>query len=452
MAQASLAPATLLLCWGGDSSSSGAWRPSRGPLKPAAGGPRSSLPPVLGGPLGDGLLYISHIRILPVHCHRELGALATRLPGGLQGGPPEETPRARQLPQQALNGPSLPRPLQPQGLINPPLLAAAAAAAAAGAALCAIGFDSRREYHEFISLIFTETSALKQGAPHARLGALALPLDFNNFLTHLTSGAPLTPRGKVLSFGGPSGVQTPRAGGGAPSPRLHTGAPDTTRSGGPLTQGQQDPSHSKVHPLVTPEAAGAPTAAAAAALGAPPRCATPRTSHVWAPSKIAPQPRRAASMGALRKEAWSASSFKRTTPVDGVSEDEDVLLHSCRSTDSADEEGYPPLPPPYSHSLGAPRRAAREGPLLPQPLRRPSPPPRGPRLPLSSEFHQHQEGGPPSTERAPFVMGPPPPVSPEEYRALAGQAREAVAEARRKMLERRGLIGGPPQWERPPSR
>ncbi|KAL8449310.1 hypothetical protein Emed_003191 [Eimeria media] len=358
----------------------------------------------------------------------ELGALATRLPGGPHEAPPEETPRARQLPQEVLIFASL---VGPQWDFIAEALAA-----------------TRREYQEFISLIFSETSALKQGAPHARLGALALPLDFNGFLTHLTSGAPFTPRGEGgPSFGGPSGSLTPRTLGSF-SPRLYTGAPDTARMGAPATQGQQDPPHSRVHPLVTPEAAGAPTAAAAAALGAPPRCATPRTVHMGGASKGAPPPRRAASVGNLRKEAWSASSFKRTTPAHDVSEDEDVLLHSCRSTDSADEEGG--APPFYSHSLGAPRRDDKGEPQFLQPLRRPSPPPRGPRLPLPSEYQQNREGAPPFTERAPFVMGAPPPVSPEEYRALAGQAREAVAEARRKMLERRGLLEGS-SWG-PPSR
>ncbi|KAL8441364.1 hypothetical protein Emag_007242 [Eimeria magna] len=253
-------------------------------------------------------------------------------------------------------------------------------------------------------------------------------------------GAPLTPRGEVgPSIGGPSSIQTPRTLGSL-SPRLYTGAPDTARMGAPATQGQQDPSYARVHPLVTPEAAGAPTAAAAAALGAPPRCTTPRPVHMGRGSKGAPQPRRAASLEPLRKEAWSASSIKRSTPADDVSEDEDVLLHSCRSTDSAEEEGGPPHL--YSHSLGAPRRDDKGGPLFMQPLRRPSPPPRGFRLPLPSEYRQNGEGPPPFTEGAPIVMGAPPPVSPEEYRALAGQAREAVAEARRKMLERKGLLGG----------
>ncbi|KAL8428531.1 hypothetical protein Efla_003302 [Eimeria flavescens] len=332
----------------------------------------------------------------------ELGALATRLPGGPSlGASGEDTAGAGQQPQEVLIF----------GSLGHPQWAFVAEALAV----------TRNQYREFVGQIYAEISALKQGAPHAHLGALALPLDYNGFLTHLTSGAPLTPR----EGGGPPG------GASLLTPRSYTGAPNTPRT----VQQQQ---LLEAHPQVIPEAAGAPTAAAAAALGTPGYW---EGHSVTARSKGAPsQTGRSSSVGAS-----SSSPLKRAAAFHEAPEDEELLLHSCRSTDSADGEGAPEAPPSFPPSYGAPTH--NKSALSVQPLRRPSPAPRGPPLPLPSEYLQGYEQPPHSARGwAPQPSAGPPPQTAEDYSILAGQAREALAEARRKMLERRGLLNKGPSW------
>lgn len=302
--------------------------------------------------------------------------------------------------------------------------------------------------------MYTEVCALKQGAPHAQLGALSLSLGFNSFLSHLAGGAPLTPRGSP--FGGP------------PTPRelSYTGAPHTPR-GPQETQGPPS-----FYPTITPEAAGAPTAAAAAAVEAP-RLLTPR---VWGGGPrgatlrrcpnggASPQLRRAASVGYPRGGPPSPLYWEGAPQgaPEEAHEDDGLLLYSCRSTDGGDggtqggpqggaQEGL--QGGPQGGYFGGPRRAPshvmgggfEKLPSLGGPLRRPSPPPRVPTLAISSSSGYPLEGppwGPPSLEAPKKQRQGGPPEQPVQYRELAAQARETAEEARRKMLQRRAL-GGP---------
>ncbi|CDJ39714.1 gamma-tubulin complex component 4, putative [Eimeria tenella] len=176
--------------------------------------------------------------------------------------------------------------------------------------------------------------ALKQGAPHAQLGALALPLDFNDFLSQLTLGGPPTPRGAPYR--------------GPPSPR--------GSARGSLESAQQQQQQQQQR-LVTAEAAGAPTAAAAAILGAP-RSLTPRGPRHgtdWGAPEGPRGPPRSASVGAPIPRERAASG----API-GAPQEDNLLLHSCRSTDSAEEAPSELLrqggPPSYltQGGLGAP--------------------------------------------------------------------------------------------------
>lgn len=288
-------------------------------------------------------------------------------------------------------------------------------------------FFNRTEIRQYISQVYTEICALKQGVPHAHLGALALPLDFNGFLSHLISGAPPTPRG------------APKGGPLTPGGTQYTGASNTPR--GLLGEGQELTESQQPHHLVTPEAAGAPTAAAAAAMGAP-RSATPRV-WVGAPSRGAShQHRRTASVGAPRRGPSPSPPQHWQEDPGGAPEEDDLLLHSCRST-GTDEEALPWRSPSNYHSGGPPKRGAPSYPTQwgqgapggSGPLRRPSPPLRVPPLAVPTE----------APRGAPTGGGPQ--EYPEEYRVLAAQAREALETARRKMIERRGLGGPELYWD-----
>lgn len=306
----------------------------------------------------------------------------------------------------------------------------------------------RKEVRGFASQVYAEVSALKQGAAHAHLGALAIPLEFNGFLPHLLSGAPLTPRG--FPVGGPP---TPRgaSAGGWQTPRGHpyTRGPSTPR--GPPTEPYEAP---RPYPLPTPEAAGASLAAAVAALGAPqsddPR---QRGGPLGGLFRGPPHYRRSASVGVPRRGAPSPPRSRRRegpprsllgAPSEGASDADSLLLHSCRSSNSEEEGPYmrglagaPSGSPSFGRAPTYPGRLQQGASEASRPLRRPSPPSRGPPLLLPTAYMSTAFPGAPP-QGGPLSWGAPQQTA-EDYRLLADEAREALEEARRNLLRRRGL-------------
>ena len=195
---------------------------------------------------------------------------------------------------------------------------------------------------------------------------------------------------------------------------------------------------------MTAEAAGAPTAAAAAVLG-PPRSLTPQQREC---TRLRGAPLRPpASVEELQDQVGGPGGYPGGPP-----DDEGLMLHSCRSTDSEDEG-----PPSWSYlSRGAPSypspsftRETQGPPGAPLPLRRPSPPARGPLwFDSSARLAQGPLLGAPTGEGAP--VGAPrgaPMQYPLDYRVLAEEAREALETARKKKEERQGVGASELFWD-----
>lgn len=233
-----------------------------------------------------------------------------------------------------------------------------------------------------------------------------MPLDFNGFLSHLVSGNPYTPRGALYR--------------GPPTPRSSSKGP---------AEGQQQQTQ---EPFVTAEAAGAPTAAAAAILEAP--------------HSIGTRSREGTRLGGARMPSFGELQYPERGFTEGTPGDDESMLHSCRSTDS-DREGTPS----WSHlPQGAPsypspwftedaNEDAHRSQGASRALRRPSPPARGS---LWYEASAHLQQGPVTGARTREFTPPraapggPAMQQPLDYRVLAEEAREALAAARKKKEER----------------
>ncbi|OEH79765.1 gamma-tubulin complex component [Cyclospora cayetanensis] len=333
----------------------------------------------------------------------ELGSVATRMPGGLLGGPPADGPSSEEA---STGGCSKQHSSEVLifGILEGPQWSFLAEAIA----------TTRNELRAHASQMYMEMSALKQGASHAHLGALALPLDFNGFLSHLVSGAPCTPRN--VSY---------------------TGALNTPRS---VSAEGRDPAElHECHPVIVPESAGAPTAAAAAVIG-PTRPSTLSRTLESKHLRGTPPPhlRRSASVGeSLRQRPPSSPPrFWGDDSAEANSDEDGVLLHSCRSTDTdadASRWGASSLRRTPSYPTRREEKALGSlGPLL-----RPLPPTGGPPLFVPNMyFSTGASDGPVASQGS---GEPPLSEYPEEYKVLAEEAHEALAAARKKMLERRGL-------------